>query len=67
MCSEYIYDPKFYRTLAGQKARDLAHNLNRVKKRDDVEVRSYAVADETDCLALLDEWWEMQQDKYEKL
>ncbi len=67
VCSEYIYDPKFYRTLAGQKARDLAHNLNRVKKREDVEVKYYGAEDESACLALLDEWWEMQKNKYENL
>lgn len=67
VCSEYLYDPSFYRSLAGHKARNLAHNLNRVKKRDDVEVRYYASGDAPDCLALLDEWWGMQQGKYEDI
>lgn len=67
VCSEYLYDPSFYRTLAGHKARNLAHNLNRVKNRDDVAVRDYVAEDAPDCLALLDEWWGMQQGKYEDL
>lgn len=67
VCSEYLYDPMFYRSLDGKRARDLAHNLNRVKKRDDVEVRYYAAGDAPACLALLNEWWEMQKGKYEDI
>lgn len=67
VCSEYLYDPSFYRALAGHKVRNLVHNLNRVKNRDDVAVRDYVAEDAPDCLALLDEWWGMQEGKYEDL
>ncbi len=65
VCSEYIYDPKFYRSLSGGKTRNLRHNLTRIETRGDVAVRPYEAADAADCLALLDKWWEMQKEKHE--
>jgi hypothetical protein len=65
--SEYLYDPKFYRSLSDGKTRELRHNLARVAAIGDVEVRPYTVHDAEACLALLDEWWELQKSKHEVL
>jgi hypothetical protein len=67
VCSEYIYAPKFYRSLTGGKTRNLRHNLTRIETRGDVAVRPYEVRDSADCLALLGKWWEMQKNKHESL
>ena len=68
MGSEYLYDPKFYRSLSGGRTRNLRHNLDPDREtRGDVEVRPYTAGDVPDCLALLDEWWEMQKTKHEQL
>ena len=67
MGSEYLYDPKFYRSPLGAKAKNLRYNLKQIEMRGDVEVRPYALADAADCMTLLDEWWEMQKDKHESL
>ncbi|MDP2829179.1 MAG: phosphatidylglycerol lysyltransferase domain-containing protein [Sulfuricellaceae bacterium] len=65
MCSEYLYDPKFYRSMSGGKTRELRHNLAKVSALGDVEVRPYAPEDAAACLILLDEWWELQKSKHE--
>lgn len=62
---EYLYAPGIYRSLAGKATRNLRRNLEKIIVRDDVEVRAFAAADSAACLALLDEWAELQKDKYD--
>jgi hypothetical protein len=62
---EYIYDPKIYRSLSGGEKREMRKNLNKVSARGDVEVRAFEEGDIKDCIALMDEWAVIQQDKYE--
>mgnify|MGYP001596588478 FL=1 len=64
---EYIYNPKIYRSLSGKNTRELRRNLDKVRARDDVEVRAFAAGDAEECLALMDEWALIQQDKYEQI
>jgi hypothetical protein len=64
---EYLYDPRVYRSLSGKKTRELRKNLDRVRDRNNVEVRAFGEADVEDCLALMDEWALIQQDKYERI
>ena len=46
---------------------NLRYNLRQIETMGDVEVRPYVEADAAECLALLDEWWEMQKEKHESL
>jgi len=64
---EYIYNPEIYRSLSGKNTRELRRNLDKVRARDDVEVRMFATGDAEGCLALMDEWAAIQQDKYERI
>jgi hypothetical protein len=61
---EYIYDPKIYRSLSGGEKHRLRKSLNRIRARGDVEVRAFEEGDIKDCIALMDEWAVIQQDKY---
>ncbi|MFH1496023.1 MAG: CapA family protein [Pseudomonadota bacterium] len=64
---DYLYDPKIYKSLSGSKTRNLRKNLTYMRARNDVEVRAYTQDDLGDCLALLDEWAELQKDKHDKI
>ena len=62
---EYIYDPQIYRSLSGGEKHQLRKSLNRIKARNDVEVRAFEEGDIKDCIALMDEWAVIQEDKYD--
>ena len=62
---EYIYDPRIYRSLSGGEKRHIRKSINRMKSRDDVEVRDFNEEDIEDCLLLMDQWAVTQQGKYE--
>jgi hypothetical protein len=62
---DYIYDPKIYRSLSGGEKYLLRRNVNKIKARDDVEVRDFEEGDIKDCMALMDKWAVIQQDKYD--
>jgi hypothetical protein len=63
--SEYVYAPKNYRSLAGAKHHKLRQDINRIMARDNVEVRDFVEGDRKSCIALMDEWAVIQQDKYD--
>ncbi len=64
---DYLYDPKAYHSLTGGEMTRLRRNLAHLHKWNDVELRAYTQNDLADCLALLDEWTELQKDKHEKI
>ena len=63
---EYIYDPKIYRNLSGMKVRDLQRNLNKILSRTDLEVRDFVEGDIEECLALMNDWAAIKQEKNER-
>lgn len=67
-CSEYLYDPRFYHSVpGGKKTVNLRYSIRQIEAMGDMEVRPYVEADAAACLALLDEWWELQKGKHECL
>jgi hypothetical protein len=62
---EYIYDPRSYRSLAGGEKHHIRKSLNRMRARDDVEVRDFEERDIEECIVLMDEWAVSQQGKYD--
>lgn len=64
---EYIFDPGTYKDMSGAKARNLRKNLAQMSQQADVELRAYNQGDLADCLMLLDDWTELQKDKYDKI
>jgi hypothetical protein len=65
LASEYIYDPKTYRSLSGRKKHEIRHDIKRIMARGDVQVREFREKDIKDCIVLMDEWAVIQQDKYD--
>jgi D-alanine-D-alanine ligase-like ATP-grasp enzyme len=64
---DYLFDPKTYQSLSGSKTSNLRKNLSYMRAQNDVELRAYTQGDMADCLALLDEWAELQKDKHDKI
>lgn len=64
---EYIYAPVRYRDLSGRKNRDFRRGIQAVERLSDVEVLSYDVTYQQNCVALLDRWAAIQQTKYQNI
>jgi len=62
---EYVYDPKNYHSLSGTKKHKIRQDVARIRGMDDVEVRAFEEGDVKGCIALMDEWAVIQQNKYE--
>lgn len=64
---EFIYSQEVLASLEGLEKKNLRQNINRIVRREDVELRDYQPADMPACLALHQEWFGRQQEKYDKL
>lgn len=64
---EYVYAPAHYKDLSGGKNGNLRRNVNKFERRDDIEVADYRIDDQHECLAVIEQWETMQQDKYGEL
>ncbi len=64
---EFIYSQDVLASLDGLEKKNLRQNINRIVRREDVELRDYQPADMPACLALHQEWFGQQQEKYGKL
>lgn len=64
---EYIYDPKIYNNLSGNKFRHIRRGINKIKDLKNVEVIDYSDKYLEDCLKLLDIWKSEQSIKYRTL
>jgi len=63
--SEYLYEPKFYDTLAGSKFRNIRQQLTQMSKNENTQTLPYEKKYEKECLELYDIWLENQKDKYD--
>jgi TPR repeat protein/predicted Ser/Thr protein kinase len=61
---EYIYSQTVLASLDGLEKKNLRQNINRIVRREDVELRDYQPGDMAACLALHQEWFDQQQEKY---
>lgn len=64
---EFIYSQDVLASLDGLEKKNLRQNINRIVRREDIELRDYQPADMAACLALHQEWFGQQQEKYGKL
>ena len=62
---EYVYDPRRYASLSGGVKHHIRKSINRMRSRDDVEVRDFQEGDIEECLALMDRWAVAQRGKYD--
>jgi hypothetical protein len=62
---EYVYDPRTYSSLSGGEKHHIRKCLNRIRARDDVEIRDFEERDIEDCLVMMDQWAVSQEDKYD--
>jgi UDP-N-acetylmuramyl pentapeptide synthase len=61
---DYIYAPATYLNLSGNKNGNLRRAIGSIAKRPDLEVLDYQSADAAQCKQLLDQWAELQREKY---
>ncbi|DAB28310.1 MAG: hypothetical protein A2513_08820 [Sulfurimonas sp. RIFOXYD12_FULL_33_39] len=64
---EYIYNPKIYNDLSGQKLRNIRRAVAKIDTLENVEILEYSNKDKKECLELLDEWSIRQSSKYNNL
>lgn len=61
---EYIYAAATYRDLSGNKNGNLRRAIGAIAKRPDLEVLDYQASDAAQCKQLLDQWADLQREKY---
>lgn len=60
---EYIYNSEFLRSTTGPRFQRLRRNLNKARRLEGMQVRSYRKEDEQACIGLLNSWRRVLRDE----